>query len=275
MALIKTTELPSDDSNPLQTEAFLMNTALGSVQTPRSAIPGLSSQLLFLSEDDDGLNITEEEHYLRFLSCNNSTGAINLVLPDANLILPNVDSLRFGGLFFSGAVASPNFDFSISASSPAAGNLRFSSPNLPDLAVDQAFIGLNQVFADEAVFRVYIRGSIYVIESLSGWRAASGDFRDRELDVTAEVDRQIVNVDQYLSAIWLTAANPGTLTFQVDIASGTSVQVVNQGSSPATFDFGGHTQVGDSSVAPGQAASIIVGPPTAGVSKEIFIAASS
>ncbi len=269
----KSTELDVDTTPMGFAESFLANTDQGLVQVPRSAVPAAANLLRFETESTSPILINEAEYENRFVSLNNAAGPILIRLPDINDIWPNVEAFRRGGEFMAGVVASANFPVTFEPVTP--GQIRAVSPgNYRLLSDDEVFVGLRQQLADEAIVRVYIRGAFWVIECNAGWRSTETEDRDRDILVTGSQNRLLADVD-HLVPVWLTASAPGTLTFQLDIATGVQMTVINQGSSPATLDFGGHTQIGDNSIAAGQASTIIVGPVTSGVSKEIFVASSS
>ncbi len=269
----KSNELQQDNT-PIQFgEEILANTALGTSRVPVSAIPALANLLNFILPGDSPLTLTEALHEKRFLNLNNSAGAINVRLPDANDIWPNVGSFRRGGLFAEAVVTSTTFAVSFEGLVP--GQIRAVGALSPEvLTNDVVFVGISQSLSDETIVEIYNRGGQWVLESTTGWRVNAADQDDKKIDVSAVVGRQIVDADHDIP-VWLTAAAPGTLSFQSDICTGLRTTVINNGAAAAGINFGTHTPVGDASIPAGQAASILVGPVTTGVNKEIFVAASS
>ena len=277
MSGTKTTEFTLDETTAQVTEEFIMNTAVGTARVPRFAMPGAGVEV-FVAPVNSPLTLTQEAHEGKSLDLSNATGAIVVNLPDVNTVWPNVADIdgtpvQRGGIFCSMTVASPDFPVSIVSTGGTA--LRSKSARNPSiLTASTVFVGANRALSDEATVYVMKRGGLWQLESSAGFRLADGDFVDRSITVTAEVGRQFTNDDNGIP-VWLTAVAPGTLSFQSDIATGTQITAINQGASPATINFGGHTQLGDASIPAGQAASIVVGPVTTGVNKDIFVAASS
>jgi hypothetical protein len=119
--------------------------------------------------------------------------------------------------------------------------------------------------------------------SAAGWRtteagdelAIPGTAIGKNILVTSAQNWTITDADHHRT-LWLTNASPGTLTFGAELSEGLTFSIVNAGSNPATFDFTGHTQVGAvNSIAAGEAGTIIVGPVTTGINRNIMLKASS
>ncbi len=274
MALTKSTELQLDESNPKIAEELLMNTDLGTVRVPRYAIPNMANLLVFVTDADTPLRLSEEEHDRRFLNINNSVADINIIVPDANNIRQNVEgnASRFGGLFCELVVSSLTNDVLFTPDVP--GQIRGLSPTREQITSDTLYVGLNRRLGDEAVIRLYKRGGLWDAECNAGWRTEPDAQLDKAITITAEQDRQIVDADNGVP-VWLTDPAPGTLTVQADIATGVQTTIVNDSAVIVPINVGGHTLIGDSSIPANQAASFLVGPVVAGDNKRIFIAASS
>lgn len=269
----KSTELDIDATPMGFDEKFLVNTDRGLVQVGRSAIPAAANLLRFETSASSPIIVNEAKYENRFLSLNNAAGPIVIRLPDINDIWPNVADFRRGGLFMAGVVASANFPVTFEPITP--GQIRAVSPgDYRVLSADEVFVGLRQQLADEAIVRVYIRGAFWVIECSAGWRETEAEFRDRRIAFTGSSNRALTDAD-HRQTVWITAAVPGTLTLQSDIPTGTVINIVNNGGGIASINFGAHTQVGDGSIAAGQASTVVVGDVTSGVNKNIFVASSS
>lgn len=269
----KVSTVQTDESGVDFDEHFFTLTDLGLARVPRSSIRGLDGRIQFVvATSTPSLVLTDADHYRRFININNSAGAVDVVIPILDDAIPDIDDLSFGGLYAEFVITSGAFDVSFSVSE--AGDLRGTGNSSELVSADTIYVGLNRSLADEAIVRLYKRGGLWIADCTQGWRDTADGDALRPIDISAATNRQITDAD-HARPIWLTAASPGTMTFQSDIAVGTQTTIINQGSNAAGFDFGTHTQVGDSTIPVGQAASLIVGPTTTGTNREIFVAAST
>jgi hypothetical protein len=268
----KTTEFV-EAASMADTDQLLANIDGRSSRIPKSAIPELAADIVFLTGGDN-LTVTQAEHYRKFINANNTNGDVTITLP----ALASVDKF---GLF--GVIGGTSGNFDIAVTCAESGVLRGMGPyRSTPTSADTFYLGAKRSMADECIARVYRRGGLWTVDCNTSVRLEPdgdnfiipGSQVNKTLTTDGSGAYQIGDGD-HEEPVWLTTAGATVLTFQSDIAVGVRTTIVNAGSDSGTFSAGSHTIVGDVTILPGQAASVIVGPTVSGDNRSIFIATSS
>ncbi|MEZ5935815.1 MAG: hypothetical protein R3F54_28680 [Alphaproteobacteria bacterium] len=281
----KTTEVDPGAGLAMDDE-IIANVNRGTARVPVADIPELRHGIVFWT-GPNSFNLTEAAHFHRHINVNNANGAVVINLPDSEDVLIDQedldgDNVDRGGLFCTFSIASGNNPVSFVAT--LSDNLRASgNPFQSAFGADTVYVGAKASIADEATVCLYKRGGLWVAHCSHGWRttedgdelAIPGTAIGKNIMVTGASNWNITDSD-HERTLWLTATSPGTLTFDEELSEGLTFSIVNAGGNPATFDFTGHTQVGDTnSIAEGEAGTLVVGPITSGTSRSIILKSSS
>lgn len=268
----KTTEFAEQASMAL-TDEFLVNINNGSGRIPKGAIPELAAGIAFLTAGDV-VDLTREDHYRRFINMNNTDGDVQVNLPD-------IATVPEYGLFCTLGGTSGDNDLIVTG---PEGILRAAGP-FPEgpLSIDTVYLGATRALGDECIATIYRRGGLWTLDCNTGVRSSSdGDQRAisagrllKEIDLEAAENRVITDADHGVP-VWLTATDPGQLSFAAELSRGLMTSVVNDSDNTVTVDFTGHTQVGSvNAIGARQAATIIVGDLVSGTNRRIIVKASS